>query len=107
MDVHCLAARSMNLPFDLAPIIVKYITEDHLGTLATKELRFRGPLTPGTTTDQGHFPVQPAHDSLLLARACVNTMLSACDSPIVAPGETLSTMPWQRQDYLPFGERRE
>jgi hypothetical protein len=93
MNVRCLAARSMNLPFDLAPVIVEHIAEDHLGTLATKELRFRRPLAPGTTTNHGHFPIQPAHDDLLLVRACANTMLSACDGPIVALGKTLSTMP--------------
>src|SRR5207244_1199834 len=56
MDVSGLAARGMNLRFDLAPVIVEHIAEDHLGVLATKELRFYGPLAPGTATDQGHFP---------------------------------------------------
>jgi len=79
--------------------VVEHIAEDHLGALATKELRFCGPLAPGTATDQGHFPSQPAHDSLLLARACAHTLLSACDGPIVARGETLSTLSWQQQDY--------
>ena len=89
----------MKLRFDLAPVIVEHIAEDHRGVLATKELRFCGPLAPGPATDQGHFPSQPAHDSLLLARACAHTLLSACDGPIVARGETLSTLSWLQQDY--------
>src|SRR6266540_4472577 len=105
MDVCGLAARRMNLRCDRAPVVVEHIAEDHLGALTTKELRFRGPLAPGPATDQGHFPIQPAHDDLLLARACTNRMLSACDGPIVARGETLSTLPWQQKDYPPpFGK---
>src|SRR4030095_8453850 len=99
MDVGGLAARGMNLCFDPAPVLVEHIAEDHLGVLATKELRFRGPLAPGPATDQGHFPIQPAHDDLLLARACAHTLLSACDGPIVARGQTISTLSWQQQDY--------
>src|SRR5262245_36859640 len=92
MDVRGLAARGTNLRFDLAPVIVEHIAEDHLGVLVTKELCFCGPLAPGTATDQGHFPSQPAHDDLLLARACAPTLLSACDGPIVVRSETLSTL---------------
>jgi len=33
----------MKLPCNLAPVIVEHIAEDHLGTLTTKELRFRAP----------------------------------------------------------------
>jgi hypothetical protein len=92
MDVRGLATRRLNLRGDRAPVVVEHIAEDHLGALATKELRFRGPLAPGAATDQGYFPIQPAHDDFLLARACMHRMLSACDGPIVTRSKTLSTL---------------
>ena len=61
-----LAAGGTDLCLNLCAGFIQDISEDHMRTLAAKHACFAGALSPGSTTDEGHFAIEPTHNTLLL-----------------------------------------
>ena len=55
MNKQALATNFVYCRFRLTPLFVQDVSDDYLGTFASKQLGFCGTHTSGSTTYQGHF----------------------------------------------------